>query len=84
MAFPNEVQHFPLDALAPGNRAVALREAERIRNLFIHRQEQLQSYDMPVVRFYSLDTDSETSDDEQETRQGRTQHDGSDLKAALG
>ncbi|MNE99405.1 hypothetical protein D3C80_1980790 [compost metagenome] len=64
MAFKNEVQHLAVHALHSSNSNEALIKALKIRDSFILHQELLQSYKAPVVTCFSLDTDSESSDDQ--------------------
>lgn len=64
MAFKNEVQHLAMHALHSSDSHQALNKALKIRDGFILHQELLQSYGAPVVTCFSLDTDSESSDDQ--------------------
>ncbi|WP_155951634.1 hypothetical protein [Pseudomonas sp. FGI182] len=64
MAFKHEVQHLALHALHSRDAHEALKKALKIRDGFILHQETLQSYGAPVVTCFSLDTDSESSDDQ--------------------
>ncbi|MCE7762765.1 hypothetical protein GQL56_08915 [Pseudomonas putida] len=64
MAFKNEVQHLAMHALSSSNSDEALEKAIKIRDSFILHQESLLSYGAPVVTCFSLDTDSESSDDQ--------------------
>ncbi len=64
MAFKNEVQHLAMHALHSSDSHEALEKALKIRDSFILHQELLQSYGAPVVTCFSLDTDSESSDDQ--------------------
>lgn len=64
MAFKNEVQHLAMHALHSSDSDEALEKTLRIRDSFILHQESLKSYGAPVVTCFSLDTDSESSDDQ--------------------
>ncbi|MFJ4454761.1 hypothetical protein ACIP1G_12855 [Pseudomonas sp. NPDC089392] len=64
MAFKNEVQHLAMHALHSNDSDEAMEKAVKIRDGFILHQELLQSYGAPVVTCFSLDTDSESSDDQ--------------------
>ncbi|MGE8059056.1 hypothetical protein [Pseudomonas sp. NPDC089547] len=66
MAFKNEVQHLAIHALRRNDSDEALEQALKIRDGFILHQESLQSYGAPVVTCFSLDTDSESSDDQRD------------------
>jgi hypothetical protein len=63
-AFPGEVQHMALHVLSPDDPSRARERASWIRDQFVQGGRLLISHQAPVVVDYSLDTDSESSCDE--------------------
>lgn len=63
-AFPGEVQHMALNVLSPDDPSRAQERASWIRDQFNQGGQDLISHGAPVVLDYSLDTDSESSCDE--------------------
>jgi len=63
-AFPGEVQHMALHVLSPDDLSRAQERASWIRDRFVQGGQGLVSHGAKVVLDYSLDTDSDSSCDE--------------------